>query len=268
MIGLMSGAKDSSFRAKRGLGQNFLVDPNVARKIVSTLNPLPKDWVIEIGSGKGALTDILAGLDVDLLVFERDIYLARVVKKRYPDLSVVGADCLEIDWARINRVINQGKVVGCLPYNIASPLLWELVLQFRSFVRMVFTVQEEVALRIVARPGSKVYGALSVWIQTLVEPNYEFGIKPNVFRPRPKVDSAVISFRPRQSVFSLKLIENLRFLLRVCFQARRKQLRKILKSFMTSDIDRFLLAKGIEPHCRPEQLSPQQFVELSNAWGE
>lgn len=231
------------------------------------MNPVAQDKIIEIGGGKGALTNILAGQDLDLLVFEKDLLLAQGVKAIYPEVFVVGADCMEMDWVRVNRYLDQAKIIGCLPYNIASPFLWGLVLQCRVFARMVFTVQKEVALRIVACPGSKIYGALSIWIQTLVAPYYEFGIGPNAFRPRPKVDSAVISFSPRELAFDTKRIENFRSLLRLCFQSRRKQLRKILKSFMASDIDHFLWAKGIEPYCRPEQLTPQQFLDLSDTLG-
>lgn len=249
--------------AKRYLGQNFLVDQNIARKIVSKLNPQPWDQVIEIGSGRGALTSILNRYELKLVVFEKDLLLAQEIKAKYPNIFMVGSDILHVDWARVNHSLKPTRIIGCLPYNIASPFLWELVHQFRSFEKMVFTVQKEVALRIVARPGSKIYGALSIWVQSLVKPKYEFAIGPNVFRPRPKVDSAVISFTPTEAETYSQSFENLNGLLRLCFQSRRKQLRKILKSFVTSDINQYLCSQGIDPYSRPEQLSPRQFVALS-----
>lgn len=260
--------KTQDLTAKKSLGQNFLVDRNIARKIVSLVHPSAQDKIVEIGSGRGALTRYLVRQDGELIVFEKDERLAQRLKSDYPEIFIVEADILEVDWSRVNRVIDQAKVIGCLPYNIASPFLWDLVFQFRSFVKMVFTVQKEVASRIVSKPGNRIYGALSIWIQTFVHPQYEFGIPPHVFRPRPRVDSAVITFFPREVQFFPEDVRNFICLLRLCFQARRKQLRKILKSLQTSDIDQCLLEHGIDPNSRPEQLAPHQFVSLSNRFGK
>jgi 16S rRNA (adenine1518-N6/adenine1519-N6)-dimethyltransferase len=171
------------------------------------------------------------------------------------------ADCLELDWKRLNTRVD--KVIGNLPYNIASPLLWSMLPCLDRVQRLVFTVQKEVARRIVSSPGSKAYGGLSVWLQSFAEIRYEFEIGPSVFRPRPRVDSAVVSMRPFSTACRVQDGRSLSDLIHRCFQQRRKQLKNILKPVWTDELERWLAKEGLSPQARPEAMSPEQFVRMS-----
>lgn len=250
-------------RAKKCLGQNFLIDKNVARKIVRILELSQNDFVLEIGPGKGALTREIIPYNCSLILLEKDLELVYLLKKTWPDLAVIVMDGLLFPWMRLKH-LGQPKIVGNLPYNIGSPLIWSVVSQVRTAKKMVFTLQKEVAQRICAPPGNKVYGALSIWVQNFARVKREFDLKPTVFRPRPHVDSSVISIYPHQSKgYRSKEVDSLRELLHICFQNRRKTLTGILKSKKGLDIKTWLEKQGLDYKVRPEELSPQQFKDLS-----
>ena len=248
--------------AKKSLGQNFLVDSNVAYKIISHLDVQPQDKVLEIGPGQGALTFKLLELTPDLTVIEKDFKLAAHIKSFKPEIDVIVMDVMDFAWQALAGEYNW-KLIGNLPYNIASPLIWDLVSGCYSCKRAVFTVQKEVAQRIVAKPGSKKYGAISVWVQSFVVPKLLFSIGSQVFRPRPKVDSAVISMDPVPQEKRFDCPQKLANLLHLCFQQRRKQLGTILKRHWTPVMSRWIASHGLDTRVRPEQLSPGQFQELA-----
>ncbi len=254
--------RDKIVLPSRRFGQNFLIDSNICKKIVRHLEPQPNEAVIEIGPGKGALTEWLLAYETKLILLERDIYLARRLKQSWPHVPVIVADAMQVNWKKINR-LSYNKVIGNLPYNIAGSLIWILVSNLINFSKMVFTVQKEVAQRMTAQAGNKTYGPLTVWIQNFAQIKYEFTISPQVFRPRPKIDSAVISIYPISLESYPQDPEKLSKIINICFQKRRKQLGKILQSYWTSDIDKWLEIQGLEKECRPEQLSPLQFRGLS-----
>lgn len=247
-------------RPKRHLGQNFLIDPNVARKIVACLDPQPGDRVLEIGPGRGALSGILHRSGASVFAVERDPDLAMALARDHPELTVAVADGLQLDWDRVNRRMDM--IIGNLPYNIASPLLWMMVPCLYRVRRMVFTVQKEVAWRMVSAPGSKVYGGLSVWLQSFAWVRHEFDIGPNVFRPRPRVSSAVVSLRPCSTAWGELEPSLLAELIHRCFQQRRKQLKNILRSLWNERLERWLREQGLSPEVRPEQLTPEQFAGM------
>ncbi|MDZ7759697.1 MAG: 16S rRNA (adenine(1518)-N(6)/adenine(1519)-N(6))-dimethyltransferase RsmA [Desulfovermiculus sp.] len=253
-------------RAKRSLGQNFLVDPNLARKIVDCLLIRPGDRVLEIGPGRGALTGLLLDRGAQVVGVEKDDHLARELKKRWPDMQVVAVDALDISWDRLSKA-GIHKVIGNLPYNVASPLIWDIVACFPEAVSMVFTVQKEVGLRLTASPGAKAYGALSVWVQNFVQPRLEFIIGPQVFRPRPRVDSAVISLLPLRQRPGPKERAALSGLLRVCFQQRRKQLKTSLRSVWSDHVQSWFLEHNVRPQARAEEMTPKQFLSLAQVIG-
>lgn len=245
--------------AKRSLGQNFLRDANTARRIVALLDIGPGDRVLEIGPGRGALTGhILDAAPAVAGALEKDGHLADGLKDRWPALALAVADAMAFVWERLDR---SWKIVGNLPYNVASPLMWE-VFSRSTPERAVFMVQKEVGRRLAAGPDSRAYGALSVWVQSFVLPRMEFTVGPGAFSPRPKVDSAVLSFRPRSDVepFDPPALSRL---LRLCFQKRRKQLGNILKSYWNDSIDAWFVQAGCAPSMRPENLSPEQFRSLA-----
>ncbi len=252
--------------AKRSLGQNFLRDPNTARRIVALLGIGPQDRVLEIGPGRGALTghilDAATAVGATACVaLEKDGHLAAELKRAMPGMALVVADAMDMAWERLGPD-RPWKVVGNLPYNVASPLMWEVFSRARGLDRAVFMVQKEVGRRLAAGHGSKAYGALTVWVQSFVEPRLEFVVGPGAFSPRPKVDSAVLTFRPRNDVASFDA-QALSRLLKVCFQKRRKQLGNILKSYWNDDIDAWFSETGCTPSMRPEDLPPERFRSLA-----
>lgn len=249
--------------AKRSLGQNFLVDDNVSRKIVQSLAAEPGDRVVEIGPGRGALTGWLTEQDgIDVLALEKDLELALGLKSAHPSLAVAAVDAMCLDWSRLSR-LRPLRLVGNLPYNVASPLMWDILSRVEGFSIAVFMVQLEVARRIVALPGNREYGALSVWLQSFTRARLLFTVSPQVFRPRPKVHSAVVAFTPVPAQERPKRPEDLSVLLKACFQKRRKQLGTILRPVLDEATRQSIGRNGLEITCRPEELSPESFQWLA-----
>lgn len=248
--------------AKKRFGQNFLHDANIARKIVDTLHIEPQDKVIEIGPGHCALSVHIADANPALYAaVERDLELAMELRDKCPDVEPLAADALSIRWEGLPQDASW-KVVGNLPYNIASPLMWELFSRGRAVTRAVFMIQKEVGQRLVAEAGGRAYGALTVWVQSFVKPRYEFTVSPNVFIPRPKVESAVLSFTPHENPghFDPRALSGL---VKLCFQNRRKQVGKILKSLWNDEVDEWFRQQGLSAKVRPEDLTPNHFQALS-----
>lgn len=255
-------------KAKKSLGQNFLQDKNIARKIVEALQIARQDEVIEIGPGPGMLTRfILEERPASLTLLEKDNDMSRVWNEAFADgrseqgvpARVLNMDALRFDWASLSNPV---KIIGNLPYNVASPLMWDIVRLAPGLRRAVFMVQKEVGERLCAVPSTGAYGALSVWVQSFARPRFEFTVPPQVFRPRPKVHSAVISFEPLPLEERVKRPEVLSFLLKMFFQQRRKQMGGILKSHGYSP--ELLEEQGISPCDRPESLFVDQFKALSD----
>jgi 16S rRNA (adenine1518-N6/adenine1519-N6)-dimethyltransferase len=258
-----AGEGEGLARPKRALGQNFLVDPNVAAKIVATLGIVPGETVIEIGPGRGALSGpILDAKPGAYLALEKDRDLAARLALDRPGASVANLDALRLDWTRLDRLPG-ARLVGNLPYNIASPLLWDLCAGAATFARGVFMVQHEVARRLAAGPDSREYGALSAWIGNFVAVRYCFKVPPTVFRPRPKVDSAVVAVTPRPPGDRPEDPAALSRLLKLLFVARRKQLGGILRRLWDDEVAAFFRAQGRSPRDRPENLSPIELRELA-----
>ena len=248
-------------RAKRSLGQNFLVDENVCRKIVAALEIGSGDRVLEIGPGRGALTRWIEGSGpAAYTVLEKDERLAPLIAERWPDIDVRRTDALTFPWETLE---DGWKIAGNLPYNIGSKLIWDIVSRGRGWERCVFMVQHEVALRLTAAPSTKDYGALTVWVRNYADTRYLFKVPPHVFRPQPKVDSAVVLFLPRPENTRPQCPRALSGLLRLCFQKRRKQLHNILKSLWSDSIDQWLEEQGLRRSDRPENVAPEQFSALS-----
>lgn len=246
-------------RAKKSLGQHFLVDDNVCRRIVAALEPSPADRLVEIGPGRGALTRFLAqGEFTNLLLIEKDEDLAREAGQRWPAAEVRTCDALDLAWEELAH--EDLKVVGNLPYNVASRLLWEFVSRCHPYERGVFMVQREVADRLAAPPGNKRYGALSVWVQSFARVRRLFTVGPHLFRPRPKVDSAVVLLTPL--VVRPDHPGRLAALVRLAFRSRRKQLGNALKSVWSLAVEEWLAGQGLDRSIRPESLTPEQFQEV------
>jgi 16S rRNA (adenine1518-N6/adenine1519-N6)-dimethyltransferase len=260
-------------RPKRSLGQNFLVDPNLQRKIVEAVEAEPGDTVVEVGPGRGALTDHLAGRVGRLVLVELDDALAGDLRERFAgrhDVAVVHGDVLEHPLSALVDEPGRTRVVGNIPYNITTPILFHLLERPRPR-EIVLMVQGEVADRIVAEPGTSAYGALAVGVRSVAEAERLFRVGRQAFRPVPGVDSAVVRIRPRvPPPLSPGEETRLRTLVRACFQWRRKQLRKILRdhpdlAVPAGAIPGLAEHVGFRPTDRPETLSPDAFIRLAAA---
>lgn len=248
--------------AKRSLGQNFLKDANIARKIVAALDVRPGDSVLEIGPGRGALTrHILDRQPGRFVVLEKDTALAAALASGHPSIALVEGDALKFPWPTLESK-DSWKIAGNLPYNIASPLIWDIVSAAR-FSCAVFMVQLEVGQRLKAASGGKDYGALSVWVQSHARVELLFKVPPQVFHPQPKVTSAVMRIKLHERPLPAEAAQALSATLRMCFQQRRKQLGTILKSKGIVDFEEVLLPLGIHPTQRPETLEPERFQALA-----
>ena len=265
---------NNAHRAKKSLGQNFLIDPNQQRRIVAALDPQPDDTVLEIGPGHGALTHHLAAVVRKLILVELDDDLAPALERAFaqqPHVQVVHADVMDVDIAPLVEDVRTLKVVGNIPYNITTPIIFRLLEPALRPERIVLMVQTEVADRIVAPPGSGTYGALSVGVRTVAHVERLFVVGRGAFRPVPRVDSAVIRIVPRLPPPLTRQEErDVRELTRAAFAWRRKQLQKTLRSappyeLPAEDVAAVERDTGISLEQRPEQLAPEQFIALARA---
>ncbi len=257
-------------RAKRSLGQNFLVDGNLQRKIVGALGPTPEDRVVEIGPGPGALTDHLVGRVAHLTLIELDRDLAIDLGDRWGqrgDVEIWTEDVLDVDLpARVDGWSGV-KVVGNIPYNITTPILFHLLERPRP-AEIVLMVQREVADRIVAPAGGDGYGALSVGVQSVADAELLFGVPRRAFRPTPNVDSAILRITPHGPPrISADEEVRLRRLTRAVFQWRRKQIQKTLRDHPDLGLPREVvdrLGQGIDLTRRPETFDTDELRTLAH----
>ncbi len=252
-------------RPKQSLGQNFLVDGNIARKFISAVDPKPDEVIIEIGPGEGALTKYLMELTDNFLAVEIDRRACEYLRSEYGGrLQILNADFLEIDLQEIfNKYRRKLRLVGNIPYHITSPILFK-VMEHRAVVQdLVIVVQSEVAKRIVAKPKTKDYGILAVMCQFCAMPELLFKVSPNCFFPKPKVTSAVVQLDfvhpPHyQALDEAVFIQ----VVKATFGKRRKTLRNGLKALKYQDLN--IEALDFDLSLRPEELSVADFVTLIN----
>lgn len=242
---------------KKSLGQHFLKDESVCRRIVDVLERRPLKRLLEVGPGGGALTKHLILLkDVDLKFIEIDSEKVVFLEKTYPQVrnKIIHADILETP----RPFSDQFSVVGNFPYNISTQIVFRII-EWKEDVEVVVGMfQKEVALRIAAKEGSKIYGVTSVLVQAFFSVEYLFEVDENAFNPPPKVKSAVISMIPLEKPVNMKSEKALRLLVKTAFSQRRKMLRNAVKSLFSAE-----LLKDEIFNKRAEELSVQQFAELT-----
>jgi 16S rRNA (adenine1518-N6/adenine1519-N6)-dimethyltransferase len=240
----------SSHRPRKRFGQHFLHEKRVLARLVDAIAPSPEDFIVEIGPGEGALTGPLLDRVGKLEAIELDRDLASSLAAAFPPwkLTVHCADALEFDFARFPQGM---RVVGNLPYNVSTPLLFHLARYARQVRDMHFMLQLEVVERMVAKPSTPAYGRLSVSLQAKFQMKKLFNVARGAFRPPPKVESALVQMAPLD--WQLPIDEGI---LRKAFSARRKTLRNALPGI---DFE----ALGIDPGLRPENLSPEDYARLS-----
>ena len=244
-----------SHNPRKRFGQNFLVDNQIINKIISTINQKNNEIIVEIGPGKGALTlPILEYLD-HLNVIEIDRDLVSLLNSLQQDkLTIFEADALQFDFNQFPQKI---RIIGNLPYNISSPLLFHL-LDFREqIIDMTFMLQKEVVDRIVATHGNKTYGRLSVMMQAFFEVESMFVVPKESFEPQPKIESAILYLKTRTEPL-VKNLKPLEEIVKVAFSQRRKTLKNCLKSIINQSQTEIDLSQ------RAEMLSIENFITLMN----
>ena len=240
----------SSHRPRKRFGQHFLHERGVLHKIVSAIDPRPDQLLVEIGPGEGSLTRLLLEKAPRLEVIELDRDLAARLRLELPALKVHQADALQVDYTSFGRGL---RLVGNLPYNISTPLLFHLARYAHQVHDMHFMLQLEVVERMVAAPSTPAYGRLSVALQTRFRLRKLFNVSSGAFRPPPKVESAVVRLEP---LADAALPDGLDDILRQAFSARRKTLRNALAGVNFA-------AAGVDASLRPEDLSPQDYLRIA-----
>ena len=253
-------------RPRKRLGQHFLTDRAVLERIADALAPTREDVVVEIGPGRGALTDFLAARAKRVIAIELDRDLVPFLRDRYAvagNVEVIERDVLELHLGDVAG--DDFLLAGNVPYYITTPILFHALEPPRPR-RAVYLVQREVAERVVAPPGSKTYGALSVNVQGFAHAELVGRVPPGAFRPSPSVDSAILRVTPREDpVVSAAAEQRFRTLVQESFGLRRKQMRRVVRTVANlgpDDAERVLQRAGIEPEARPETLSAEDFARL------
>lgn len=252
---------EGAHRARKRFGQNFLVDPNIIRKIVAAIAPKPGEILIEIGPGLGALTAPLVEHAQHLHVVEIDRDLVARLRNAYaPEkMSIHEGDALKFNFAELGNGL---RVVGNLPYNISTPLLFHLADQAAAIRDMTFMLQREVVDRMVAEPDTDAYGRLSVMLQYRFHLDKLFDVPPGAFRPMPKVTSAIVRLVPKPaSELDARDETLLARIVAAAFGQRRKTLRNTLRDFL----DQAQFAElGVDAGWRGERLAVEDFVRIAN----
>lgn len=254
-------------RPRKRLGQHFLVDRRALERIADALAPSRDDTVVEIGPGRGALTDLLAERAGRVIAIELDRDLVPYLRDRYAaagNVQVIERDVLDVALAEVAGQRDY-LLAGNVPYYITTPILFH-ALEAPRPTRAVFLVQKEVADRVAADPGSKTYGALSVNVQAVARAEVVARVPPGAFRPPPSVESAVLRLTPRSDpAVPEPKEESYRRLVQDAFGLRRKQLRRVVRTIAHLDpgtAEHVLHTAGIDPESRPETLSPADFARL------
>lgn len=246
--------------ARKRFGQHFLHDPAVLNRIVDAVDPRPGDNLVEIGPGRGALTELLLARTDRLLAIEIDRDLAPMLRERFgPALDLIENDALRVDYAALAES-GPLRLVGNLPYNISSPLLFALLASDAVIVDMHFMLQKEVVARIAAAPGTRDYGRLSAAVAARADAEVLFTVGPGAFKPPPRVNSAVVRLRPRPAPFPLPDLAAYDRVVTAAFGQRRKTLRNALADLLDADS---IVDAGVDPGIRAERVTPAQFAALA-----
>ena len=248
------------YQAKKSFGQHFLRDQGIAHKIVENLETQPGDKVLEIGPGRGVLTKILLDQEIHLKAIEADKDMITYLLEHYPSIK---NDLIELDFLKANlKKVFDGesfKIIGNFPYNISSQIVFRMIKYYDLVPEMVGMFQLEMAERIVSKPGSKKYGVISVLTQALYDGKLLFKVNRNAFNPPPKVTSGVIQLVRKTEIARDYNFSFFKHIVKTAFNQRRKMLRNTLKSIIekTNFENEELLMR------RPEQLSVDEFIELT-----
>ena len=246
---------------KKFLGQHFLIDENISKKIVDAVNLKEFDKIVEIGPGKGALSKYLFDFSDKLILVEYDTESVEFIKSSFKkhNPNIVKKDFLKYNLKDVLSQTSKNLIIGNFPYNISSQIIFKILENYLLVGNLIGMFQKEVADRIISKPNSKEYGIISVRTQLLYDVKILFDVSPNVFFPKPRINSSVISMTRKKSIninFDLKLFDRL---VKLSFQQRRKKIKNSLKKL---DIKENILEDSIFG-LRPEQLSVNDFIRLT-----
>lgn len=253
-------------RARKRFGQNFLHDGNVIDRIVGSVSPKPEHHIVEIGPGRGAITEPLleaTGGELDIVELDRDLIpILRAQFFRYENLKIHEADALQFDFSILATDERPLRIVGNLPYNISTPLMFHLLEYSHLIKDMHFMLQKEVVQRLCAAPGDNAYGRLGIMMQYRCEARYLFTVPPGAFDPVPKVESAIVRLTPRtKEKYKANNFPTFERVVKAAFAQRRKTLRNNLKGLLDDD---GFAAVNISPSSRAETISIESFVRIAN----
>ena len=273
MVSIRNELKEHGLFPRKRLGQHFLVDRNILDKVIRTAEVAKEDIILEVGPGLGEMTLALALQAKKIIAVEIDSKLVAILEKkmtRHPNVKVVKSDILKLDFDQFLK--KEGypiKVVANLPYQISTPLLFRFIESKDVFSTFTLMLQREVAERMVAPPGRKEYGPLSIFIQLSFDLTIRFFIKPSAFFPPPKVDSALVHMVWREEpIVETNDEEWFKRVVKACFGYRRKKLVNSLKHsglVLPESVELKMKGIGIDPQRRPETLTIQEFATLANA---
>lgn len=256
---------ESQHKARKRFGQNFLIDYGVIRDIVRAVHPQKNDVIVEIGPGKGAITQLLADScdNISVIELDRDLVPWLKVKfEKHPNFQLFQADALQFDFTQLIKPAQALRIVGNLPYNISTPLIFHLLSYSSQVHDMHFMLQKEVVKRMAAKAGDSAYGRLGIMVQYYCAVENLFEVPPTAFDPAPKVDSAIVRLVPYKELphpaTNFKTLEKL---VNVAFQQRRKTLRNALKQLLDPSIIEQL---PIDTSARAEEISLAEYVATSN----
>ena len=256
---------DHDLEPSRALGQNFVVDPNTVRRIARLAGVGPTTPVVEVGAGLGSLTLALAETGAPVLAVERDRHLIPVLRAQTAGadrVRVVEGDAMALDWPALLAGAERWVLVANLPYNVATPLVLDLLAEVPAIERMLVMVQWEAGERLAAGPGSKAYGIPSVKVALRATARIVTKVGPDVFLPRPRVDTALVEIIRRDRLATDADAEHLVALVETAFGQRRKMLRRSLAGLVPPEA---FVAAGIDPQERPERLSVEAWGRLTSA---
>lgn len=270
--------KQYGFRPSKRLGQNFLVDANILRRIIEAADPHPEDVILEVGPGIGTVTEVLAPRVKLVLAIEYDRRLLAILEetlKPFSNVRVVKADALRVNFRELlSDVPMCNKMVSNLPYQIAAPLLVKVVGEYPEVKRSVVMLQKEIADRLLARAGSKNFGAFTLKISHFAEAEMVAKVSRKVFIPEPNVDSAVVRLERRKAPKVKVANEELLFdIINAAFEQRRKTIRNALSEatlldFSRQEVGEALRMAGIDPSKRGEALELEDYGRLTNAFAQ
>lgn len=249
-------------RPKKKLGQNFLSDKNILKKIIKVFSPAANQNILEIGPGTGSLTEYLFEVNPHLIVVEIDFEAISVLEGKFKDLRIINDDFLKLELGQFFNNNEKLRIIGNIPYYITTPIIFKIFDNSVIISDAIIMMQQEVANRLIAKPGSKDYGILSIFSQYFSVPKKLFNVSKNVFYPKPKVDSSVVSFVLRAERELKDETEVLfRKIVRTAFNQRRKTLRNSLEKIISTEIQTNL---NFDFSVRAEELSVPDFIFLTN----